>query len=41
MGRLPLIGFYVGMFLFVQLLYPLLVILALADSVFDFVVSER
>lgn len=36
MGRLPLIGFYVGMFLFVQLLYPLLVILALADSVFDF-----
>ncbi len=36
MGRLPLVGFYVGMFLFVQLLYPLLIILALADSVFDF-----
>lgn len=36
MGRFPLIGFYVGMFLFVQLLYPLLIILALADSVFDF-----
>lgn len=36
MGRFPLIGFYVGMFLFAQLLYPLLIILALADSVFDF-----
>ncbi len=36
MGRIPLIGFYVGLFLFAQLLYPLLVILALADSVFDF-----
>ena len=36
MGRFPLIGFYVGLFLFAQLLYPILIILALADSVFDF-----
>lgn len=36
MGRFPLIAFYVGLFLFMQLLFPLLVILALADSVFDF-----
>lgn len=36
LGRFSLVGFYVGLFLFVQLLYPLLIILALADSVFDF-----
>ena len=36
LGRFPLIALYIGMFLFMQLLYPVLVILALADSVFDF-----
>lgn len=35
-SRFLLTGFYVGLFLFSQLLFPLLVILALADSVFDF-----
>lgn len=36
LGRIILVGFYVSMFLFMQLLYPILVVLALADSVFDF-----
>lgn len=36
LGRVVLTAFYVSMFLFMQLLYPLLIILALADSVFDF-----
>ncbi|MBS7326422.1 MAG: hypothetical protein KIG85_07385 [Thiopseudomonas sp.] len=35
-SRFLLTGFYLSLFLFSQLLFPLLVILALADSVFDF-----
>lgn len=35
MGRVPLIAFYLGLIFFVQLLYPLLLVMTLADSVFD------
>ena len=36
LGNFWLIGLYVGMVLFTQLTYPLLVVLAIVDSVFDF-----
>lgn len=36
LGSFWLIGLYVGIVLFTQLVYPLLVILAIIDSVFDF-----
>jgi len=35
-GNFWLIGLYIGMVLFTQLMYPLLVVLAIVDSVFDF-----
>ena len=35
-GNFWLIGLYVGMVLFTQLIYPFLVVLAIVDSVFDF-----
>ena len=36
LGNFWLIGLYVGMVLFTQLTYPLLMVLAIVDSVFDF-----
>ena len=35
-GRFWLIGVYIGIALFTQVIYPLLVVLAIVDSVFDF-----
>lgn len=36
LGRFWLVGLYVGLLLFMQLVYPLLAVLAIVDSVFDF-----
>ena len=35
-GNFWLIGLYVGLVLFTQVIYPFLVVLAIVDSVFDF-----
>ncbi|WP_120996935.1 hypothetical protein JQR85_15620 [Stutzerimonas urumqiensis] len=36
LGRFWLVGLYVGLLLFMQLIYPFLVVVALVDSLFDF-----